>query len=286
MKIDVLARRWGGPDGGHDGMAVAAGYLAATLAELGHEVRQLGEPAGWSADLVITTVSPTWRRVAAEAQAQRALSRLVYWHHAGGLPPSFGCTLATPPAVDLSQDWRKIVILPPSSWAAEAGGDCTGQEILVGGAGPAKGGHVALAVARLSPRLRWYVLPGRCSKADLAPWLALGRADVAPGLVPPSTFLARARALLAPTRFDVHPLLLVEAAVRGIPIVCSDLPGTRAAARESAAYLPMAASPDAWADALEKALRTPRPRLRLRPYREVVADALASLVEVPRRAVG
>jgi len=79
MRIDLLARRWGGPDGGRDGMSIAVSFLAWTLAELGHTVRchhaegtappwqhrcvtwlaraLLITPDDWTADLVITTIN-------------------------------------------------------------------------------------------------------------------------------------------------------------------------------------------------------------------------------------
>jgi glycosyltransferase involved in cell wall biosynthesis len=277
VNIDVMARGWGSPAGGANGMAIAAAFLSATLAELGHQVRQVDAPDGFTADLTITTIAPTWRRTLALATKAGARDRLVYWHHAGGVPEGGDCILAAPPSVSPQPGWSRHVVLPPSSWAAEAGGECTGQEILVAGAGPAKGGHVALAVARRCPDLRWYVLQGRSSPADRAPWHALPGAEVAQGLVAPAQFLARARAVLAPTRFEVHPLLLVEAAVRGIPIVCTDMPATRCAAGDSAIYVPMTAPVEAWEDALRAALERPAKRLQLRPYRDVVRGALDEL---------
>lgn len=279
LKIDILARNWGNPAGASNGMAIAAAFLACTLSELGHQVRRLASPEGFDADMMITTISPTWRRTAAAAVTAGARERLVYWHHAGGVPDGHGCMLAAPPAIGPQSGWARQVVLPPSSWAAESGGERTGREILVAGAGPAKGGHIALAVARRCPDLRWYVLQGRSSEADRAPWRSIPGAEVASGIVEPEQFLARARAVLSPTRFEVHPLLLVEAAVRGIPIVCSDMPATRCAAGDSAIYVPMTAPPDAWAAALREALERPRPRLRLRPYTEVVQEAVGALRE-------
>ncbi len=258
-------------------MAIAAAFLACTLVELGHQVRRLSQSDGFDADLVITTIQPRLRHAVAAAQAVGALDRLVYWHHAGGVPAGRGCTLAAPPSIGPQPGWARHVVLPPSSWAAEAGGECTGQEILVAGAGPAKGGHVALAVAQRCPDLRWYVLRGRSAPQDREPWRALPGATVADEVVEPAHFLARARAVLAPTRFDVHPLLLVEAAVRGIPIVCTDMPATRCAAGDSALYVPMSAPPSEWASALRQALEQLLPRLRLRPYADVVRDALGEL---------
>jgi hypothetical protein len=283
MRVDVLARTWGSPTGGSNGMAIAAAFLACTLAELGHSVRRLAEPDGFHADLTITTIAPTWRRTLAAGTAAGALDRLVYWHHAGGLPAGGGAILAAPPAIAPAEGWARHVVLPPSSWAAEAGGERTGDEIVVASPGPAKGGHVALEVARLCPDLRWLCLRGRSSPQDQAPWRALPNAELAPGLLEPLAFLARARAVLAPTRFEVHPLLLVEAAVRGIPIVCTDMASTRAAAGDSAFYVPLAAPPETWASALRVALALPLPRLCLRPYAEVVAAAL-ELLAAPRRA--
>jgi hypothetical protein len=255
-------------------MAIAAAFFAETLGKLGHQVRHLDAPNGWSADLIVTTVQPTWRRTLAAASAAGALGRLVYWHHAGGVPEGNGCTLAAPPAIGSQPGWARQVVLPPSSWAAEAGGERTGAEILVAGAGPPKGGHVALEVARRCPDLRWYVLQGRSAPADRAPWAAIPGAELAQGVVEPASFLARARAVLSPTRFEVHPLLLVEAAVRGIPIVCTDLPGTRAAAGLGAIYVPVAAPAEEWVAALRSALTWQPPRLRLPPYAEVVRGAL------------
>lgn len=283
LSIDVMARSWGSPSGGQNGMAIAAAFLACTLVELGHQVRRIVAPDGFCADLIITTVQPTWRRTLAAGTAAGALDRLVYWHHAGGLPEGGGAILAAPPAIEPAAGWSRHVVLPPSSWAAEAGGECTGDEILVASPGPAKGGHVALEVARLCPDLRWYVLRGRSSTQDQAPWRALPNAVVADGLVEPPSFLARARAVLAPTRFEVHPLLLLEAAVRGIPVVCTDIPATRHATGGLARFVPMQAPAEEWVSALRQALAEPAPRLRLRPYAQVVADALEQLV-VDRRA--
>jgi hypothetical protein len=279
VKIDVLARSWGSPAGAGNGMAQAAEYFAETLGKLGHLVRRLGVPDGFGADLLVTTIHPHWRRTAALAASAGALGRLVYWHHAAAVPAEgHGCMLAAPPAIETPPaGWGRRVVLPPSSWAAEAGGECTGTEILASGASPPKGGHVALEVAQLCPDLRWFVLQSRSAPADREPWRQLGRADVAERVVAPAELLARARAVLSPTRFDVHPLLLVEAAVRGIPIVCSDLPGTRAAAGASAIYVPAAAPAWEWAAALRRALAVPLPRLRLRPYAEIVAEALEAL---------
>jgi glycosyltransferase involved in cell wall biosynthesis len=132
-------------------------------------------------------------------------------------------------------------------------------------------------VHRPGDLLRWYVLEGRSSPADRAGWAALANAELAPGVVEPGHFLARARAVLAPTRFEVHPLLLVEAAVRGIPIVCTDLPSTRCAAAGCATYVPMSAPAEAWEAALRRALGHPTPRLRLRPYAQVVRKTLDKL---------
>jgi hypothetical protein len=277
MKIDVIARSWGSAEGGSNGMDIAAAFLAHTLGELGHHVRTAGELIDGSADLAITTISATWRRTVARAAELGAADRLVYWHHAGGVPEGTGHVLAAPPSVEPQPGWSRQVVLPPSSWAAEAGGDCTGNEILVPGAGPAKGGHVALEVAQRCPDLRWFVLRGRSAPSDRAPWLGLEHAEVASAVVAPASFLARARAVLAPTRFEVHPLLLVEAAVRAIPIVCSDLPSTRCAAADCAIYLPMTALAEEWEAALREALARPAKRLRLRPYADVVRQALGEL---------
>ena len=283
MKIDVLARAWGTPAGASNGMAMAAGFLAETLRALGHEVRQLAALEGFGADLVITTISATWHHTAPAWAAHRSMEHLVYWHHASGVPEGHGALLAAPPVIERQTGWARQVVLPPSSWAAEAGGECTGGDIVVAGAGPPKGGHVALAAARLCPDLRWYVLQGRSAPSDREPWLAIPGAELAPGVVAPDHLLGRARAILSPTRFEVHPLLLVEAAVRGIPIVCTDMPATRAAAGENAIYVPMQAPAEDWAAALRGALAFKAwPHLKLRPYAEVVADALEQLVE--RRA--
>lgn len=282
MKIDVLARGWGSPVGAANGMAMAAAYLAHTLVRLGHQVRQLGayEPG---ADLVITTIQPTWRRTMAAATAAGAQERLVYWHHAGGVPQGNGCMLAAPPAIEHQPGWSRQVVLPPSSWAVEAGGECTGSDIIVAGAGPAKGGHVALEVARRCPDLRFFVLQGRSSPQDRSPWHALPNAEVAQGVIEPARLLARARAVLSPTRFEVHPLLLVEAAVRGIPVVCTDMPSTRAAACAGAIYVPMQAPASDWVEALLQAVGWCPMALHLPPYAEVVAGELAQLM-APERA--
>ena len=301
MRIDLLARRWGGPDGGPDGMAVASAFLAWALAELGHEVRAysatsspapwshprvawrsrapLVVPEDWSADLVISTVAPTWRRTAVAAATARASGRTLFWHHHGGVQEGHGCLFAAPPAVRPGAGWARSFVLAPSSWAAEIGAAAgrVGQEVLVADVAAAKGGHIALAVARELRELRWYALPGRGAPSDLAGWRQLPHATLAPGPQRPQDVLGRARVVLSPTRADVHPLVLVEAAVRGIPVVCSDLPGTRAAAGECGIYLPMGAPVAEWAAAVRAALGAAPEPLRLRPYREVVAEVLEQI---------
>src|SRR5262245_38104084 len=117
MRIDVLARAWGGPQGASNGMAVAAAYLAHTLAGLGHQVRKGAAISDGLADLIITTISTTWRRTVAQAEALGVAGRLVYWHHAGGTPEALGCILAAPPSVGPQPGWSQHVVLPPSSWA-------------------------------------------------------------------------------------------------------------------------------------------------------------------------
>jgi len=293
VKLALHARRWGGPDGCHDGMSVAVAFLAWTLCELGHEVRAFldANPPGWSHprltwcrppldfmdELTITTVSGTWHRTADAAEKVGASERLLYWHHHGvELPPAFGCRRLAPTALAGAD-----LVLPPSSWAAEAGGERVATEsrgeVLVPGAGPAKGGHVALDVAHSLPDLRWLVIPGRSSNEDRAAWRSLGRAEVIEGVIEPDRFLDRARAVLAPTCAETYGLVLVEAAVRGIPVVCTDLPATRAALGESARFVRVEAAPWAWSFALKAALEEPLPRLQLPPYRETVLRALEAL---------
>ncbi len=258
--IALHARRWSGPLGAPDGQSIAVSYLARTLCDLGYSVRghrddhrspppfehplmqwaKREQVPSFDADLIITTFSQTIRRVAQAAVDAGANDRLVYWHHHGGLPPDYGCLQAAPSA------FPAAVCLPPSSWAVEAGGERTGRRILVPGASAGKGGHVARRVADLCPDLRWYVLRSRCTNEDVRAW----GSDIAPGIVP---------------------------AVRGIPVVCTDLPELRASLGASAVYVPAQAPPEAWRDALRQALASPPPRLVLPPYREVVAGVLEQL---------
>jgi glycosyltransferase involved in cell wall biosynthesis len=259
-------------------MAIAAAYFAETLDRLGHQVRRLGALDGTRADLIVTTIAPTWRRTVAMASEARA--RLVYWLHSGGVPDGHGAILAAPPAIEPTPTWSRHVVLPPSSWAAEETTRAPmGAEIVVAGASTAKGGHVAHQVAEIVGGLRWLVLQGRSSAQDRNRWASITDAEVTRGLLEPTEILARARVVFSPTRFEVHPLLLVEAAVRGIPIVCTDLPSTRAAAGDHAIYVPMNAPAGEWAAALRTALELTPPRLRLRPYADVVADALVEMTE-------
>lgn len=286
MRIEIVARLWGTSEGGPNGMAIATSFLADTLAELGHDVHGGAAPK-FDADLTVTVVSPTWRRTAATAAQAGALGRLVYWHHASGVPDGYGAMLATPPSVptvEPSKGWARQITLTPSSWAAYAGGDCKGGEIVVSGAGPAKGGLIALQAARFLPGKRWLVLRGRSSQQDRDAWREIAGAEVTAGVMPPGPILDRAALVLSPTRFDVHPLLLVEAAVRGIPVVCTDMAATRAAAGPHATYVPMNAKPEVWADAVRRALDTRPPKLVLPPYRDVVSQALEQMVSSQRIA--
>lgn len=301
MRIDLLARRWGSAQGGRDGMAIAASYLAWTLADLGHEVRcsipegsphpwehalvewvhclPIMGPPDWTADLVITTISPAWRRTVIAAQRARARGRLIYWHHHGPVPPGHGCILARVAPGEPAQGWAREIVLPPGSWALYEGDgeEPTGSSIVVLGATRAKGGDVSLAVARQVTDRPWYVLPGRAGGRELPPWRALPHAVVAmPGL-PPSIWLDRARVVLSPTRAETYGLAMAEAAVRGIPVVTSDLPGPRHALGDVASYLPAGAPVSEWVAALRAALEQEPRRLRLPIYADVVEAALLPL---------
>ena len=304
MLIDLLARRWGSAAGGRDGMSIAASFLAWTLAGLGHRVRAhhpasdpppwqhalvewvacptVEQPADWTADLVLTTIAPSWPRLVAAARAALATGRLAYWHHHGPIPYGAGCVLARCSAgLGLrEQGWSRTLTLPPSTWAAEAGGP-TGDCLVAAGASRAKGGPVALQVARRLTGHRWLVLEGRANEPELAPWRELPHVEVIPAGSPPEAWLDRARLLLQPTRVEVHPLLPIEAAARGIPVVISDLPGCRAALGPAATYLPEGAPLARWEAAVLQALAEPPAPLARRPYAEVVAGALASLGAAP-----
>lgn len=281
MRVEVVARLWGTSQGGPNGMAIATSFLAETLAKLGHDVQRRESPV-FDADLTITVVSPTWRRALAAAEKLGAIGRLVYWHHASGIPPGGGAMLATPPAVPPvgpDEGWSRQIVLPPSSWAADTGGERTGGEIVVSGAGPPKGGMIALQAARFLPGTRWLVLRGRSSQQDRDAWCQIPDSEVTSSVVPPTSILDRAALVLSPTRFDVHPLLLVEASVRGIPVVCTDMPATRAAAGPHATYLPMNAPPREWAHAVFNALGRRPPKLEIPPYHQVVSRALEEFAE-------
>jgi hypothetical protein len=299
MLIDILARRWGGPNGGRDGMSIGTSFFAQTLAEMGHHVRcylsegtpppwrhplvewrpraAFAAPDDWSADLVITTIAPAWRRTVIEAEKAGAKGRLIYWHRHGELStiPGHGCILArVADTGEPAQGWARQIILPSATWASSAGGERTGQAIVVPGLNRAKGGLTSLAVARILADVPWYVLPGRATDAEIAPWKRLGHVDVALQTVPPEQWLSRARVVLLPTEAETYGLAMVEAAVRGIPVVCSDLPGPRYALKDTATYLPLKAAPAEWAKAVRAALACAPRRLHLAPYRDVVAQAL------------
>jgi len=301
--IALIARRWGGPDGGPDGMAVASARLAWTLAELGHQVAcYLPEterepwqhrrvdwrhrsptkgPDDWSASLTICTSQPTWPTLSALARKAGALDRLAFWHHYGPEPAGSGAILLRVAAGGPAKGWGRVVTLPPSSWAAESGGDRKGSLVVVPGAGSAKGSATALAVARSRPDLGWAVLAGRASEAELRPWRELG-ALVIPCGSPQSAWLDLARAVLSPTRSETYGLCLVEAAVRGIPVVCSDLPGPRSALGDVGRYLPPDAPAWAWEKALQEAMAGPERRLTLPSYRATVRQALGPWLVVQR----
>lgn len=308
MQIDILARRYGGPDGGPEGLAIAVSRFAFVLCELGHDVRvyvgestpapwhharatwiprvPLFEPEDFDADLIIATMQPAWRRTAIAAEKNGAQGRTVYWHHYGEPPPGLGCVLATPTPIAAPGDYVRSLVLPPSSWALESGGDRSGDAVLVPGAGLSKGGRRAFEVAEGFADLPWLVLPGRASPGDLAPWRQRQGATIAALQSLPETFLARARAVLSPTAAETYGLTLAEAAVRGIPVVCSDLPATRHVLAGVATLMAPGSDTAAWSQGLRDALAAPAKRLRLPPYAETVAAFVASMTSgaVPRAA--
>ncbi len=301
MRIDLLARRWCGPEGGRDGMSVAVSYLAHVLARIGHSVRcclppntpipwehervewvvrqPLFSPPDWTADLIITVLAPAWRQTVIDADRAGALARLVFWHHHSSPPIGHPlCTLARVAMTDEPvKNWGRVVNLPPSSWAAEASAELgapAGQSILVPGASKAKGAQVALAVAKQIADVPWYVLPGRASPQEIDPWRKMPHAVVALPCVPPDVFLSQARVVLCPSRAETYGLAMVEAATRGIPVVTSDLPGPRFALGASATYLPMDAPVAQWVAAVRESLARPGARLALPRHEDLIISTL------------
>lgn len=297
--ITILARRWAGRDGSRDGMSVAVSYLAWTLAEMGHRVR-CAIPADqrrpfehdfveWAdlrpdpsaqdlaAELVISTIAPTWRRVVVAAQRAGRTSNLAFWHHHGSIPHGYGCTLARVAPGPPAPGWSREIVLPPASWALYGGGQRFGRCIVVPGVSRSKGGDVALAVSRQLTDVPLYVLPGRATDRELAQWRALPHATVSLPGIPPELWLSQASVLLSPSRAETYGLAMAEAAARGIPVVTSDLPGPRFALGSSATYLPLGAPAAQWAAAVSEALLSTREPLVPQPYRSVVAGVLGSL---------
>lgn len=76
---------------------------------------------------------------------------------------------------------------------------------------------------------------------------------------------AMADALVLPSEAEGFGIPLLEAGVRGVPVVCSDLPSLRAVAGADATYVPADATPGVLADAIERRLaEDPVARLRRR----------------------
>ena len=197
------------------------------------------------------------------------------------MPPGCGAILArVAPSPERARGWSRELVLPPASWALCAGGERTGAEIVVPGVSRAKGGAVALQVARLIPELRWTVLAGRASEAELQPWREFGATVLPPG-VAPEAWLSRARLVLSPTRAETYGLAMAEAAARGIPVVTSSLPGPLFALGDAATYLPTDAPARAWVEAVQGALEAQSVRLQPQAYPEVVERALS--LGTPRR---
>ena len=230
------------------------------------------------AGLAITSIAPAWRQTAISAQRAGASARLIYWHHHGPIPPGAGCVLArvapAAPGDKPTKGWAREIVLPPSSWALVAGGERAGASIVVPGASKSKGGPLALAVARRITDCPWYVLPGRANARDLAPWRELSHVAVAPPGLQPDVWLAQARLVLSPSQAETYGLAMAEAAVRGIPVVSSDLPGPRRALGGSALFVGLGAPVAAWVAAVRQGLADGLPRLSLPSYPEVVIQAL------------
>jgi glycosyltransferase involved in cell wall biosynthesis len=71
-------------------------------------------------------------------------------------------------------------------------------------------------------------------------------------------------ALVLPSASEGFGIPLLEAALQRLPIVCSDLVTLRALAGDAATYVPPDASGEVIADAVERRLDEPAPRMRSR----------------------
>jgi len=89
-------------------------------------------------------------------------------------------------------------------------------------------------------------------------------------------------ALVLPSQSEGFGIPLLEAALHRLPIVCSDLPTLRALAGDAAIYVPPDASGEVIADAIERTLSQPLPRLRSRvramAWSRVLSEQVVPLV--------
>lgn len=93
---------------------------------------------------------------------------------------------------------------------------------------------------------------------------------------------ALADALVLPSQSEGFGIPLLEAALHRLPIVCSDLPTLRALAGDAATYVRPDATGEVIADAIERTLSQPLPRLRSRvramAWSRVLSERVVPLV--------
>lgn len=152
-------------------------------------------------------------------------------------------------------------------------------------------GHEGAALVVTGP-------PGAHNRANLAYLAELrGRARRVPGThllyalgVRPSArvmadLYALADALVLPSESEGFGIPILEAGVRRLPIVCSDIATLRSIARDAATYVPPDASGGTLARAVERALRAPVPRLAARAKRQswsrIVRDEVLPVILQP-----
>lgn len=261
MRITALAISY--PPHRRIGAEVALHELCKHLAGRGHEVSVVTTdktPPGRVDGVVVTGRRTTDPQVVIAQGGLGVLARRwfprarhVVWAHNNQLPTLLDVRSAAAKGTTVVANTRHMrdvlrstigvdaLVLHPPVWPAPP---TSGQKITLVNLTPDKGADVFWALAEANPHLGFLGVRGGYGKQIIK---QLPNVEVLEH-GPMDRVWEQTRVLLVPSRHESYSMTAVEAAVRGIPAVASDLPGVREALGWGAVY------PTDWQAGLEEAL--------------------------------